>query len=206
VPVPVIADMSSDLMSDAFDCAAYDFVYAHAQKNIGVAGVTLAIVRKSMLARIPDNLPTILDYRTHSGHHSNYHTPPSFAIYVTWLMLGWLEDEIGGLANMGMINRQKAETLYDYLDSTPFYRCPVERASRSWMNVVFTLPSSELLSRFLDEAKRAGMVGLDGHRSVGGCRASLFNGVTLETVRHLVDFMHLFERKHQLVLTPDGEH
>jgi phosphoserine aminotransferase len=204
VAVPLVADMSSDLMSDSFPPDAYDLAYAHAQKNIGIAGVTLVIIRKSMLDNIPDGIPTILDYRTHSSHHSNYHTPPIFAIYVTWLMLGWLESEIGGLASMGAVNRQKAETLYHYLDSTPFYRCPVEPASRSLMNVVFTLRSPELLGEFLADAQRAGILGLGGHRSVGGCRASLFNGVTVEAVRRLVDFMHVFERNHQPVPSGSG--
>ncbi len=197
VAVPLVADMSSDLMSDSFESESYDFAYAHTQKNIGIAGLTLVIIRRSMLTGIPDNVPTILDYRTHSQYHSNYHTPPSFAIYVTWLMLGWLEDEIGGLAKMGEINHRKAETLYDYLDSTPFYCCPVQPSSRSRMNVVFTLPSPQLLGQFLAAAEDSGMVGLGGHRSVGGCRASLFNGVTLESVNRLVDFMHGFERQHQ---------
>jgi phosphoserine aminotransferase len=198
VGVPLVADMSSDLMSGPFKPAAYDLVYAHTQKNIGIAGVTLIIMRKSLLSAIPDGLPAILDYRTHIDHGSNYHTPPSFSIYVTWLMLGWLEREIGGLANMGAINRQKADLLYAYLDGTPFYRCPVEPASWSVMNVVFTLPSPELLAEFLDEADRAGMVGLAGHRSIGGCRASLFNGVTLGAVQRLVEFMHTFEQQHEL--------
>jgi phosphoserine aminotransferase len=201
VGIPLIADMSSDLMSDLFDADACDLAYAHAQKNIGIAGVTLAVMRKSMLDRIsaePRGLPAILDYRTHAEHHSNYHTPPTFSIYVTWLMLGWLEEEIGGLAAMGAINRRKAAALYGYLDETPFYRCLAERDSRSAMNVTFTLPSEQLLGRFLDEAGKAGIVGLGGHRSMGGCRASLFNGVTQDMVDRLVDFMHAFERRNRL--------
>jgi phosphoserine aminotransferase len=197
VGVPLIADMSSDLMSDAIDPTACDFMYAHAQKNIGIAGLTVVIVRKSLLASIPDDVPAILDYRTHASHRSNYHTPPTFAIYVTWLMLGWVADEIGGLARMGALNRRKAETLYAYLDSTQFYHCPVEPRSRSRLNVVFTLPSAALLGQFLAEAADAGLVGLAGHRSVGGCRASLFNGVTLEAVARLVDFMCHFERRNR---------
>ena len=163
--------------------------YAHTQKNIGIAGVTLVLARRSWLDGIPDGLPAILDYRTHSAHRSNYHTPPTFAIYVTWLMLDWLEHEIGGLAAMGAINRQKAATLYGYLDAAAFYRCPVQPVSRSLMNVVFTLPSAELLAEFLAAADQAGLAGLAGHRSIGGCRASLFNGVTQESVDHLVRFL-----------------
>lgn len=192
--VPIIADMSSDLMSDVFDPDAYHLAYAHAQKNIGIAGVTLVVVRRSMLERIEAELPAVLDYRVHSAHRSNFHTPPTFAIYVSWLMLGWLADEIGGLAAMGAINRRKAQILYDYLDGSSCYRAVAEPASRSLTNVVFTLPTPELTRRFLDEAEDAGFVGLAGHRTVGGCRASLFNGVTVESVRRLVDFMHDFER------------
>ena len=202
IEVPLIADMSSDLMSAPFDPDSCVMAYAHTQKNIGIAGVTLVIVRQSLLDGIPDGLPAILDYRTHSAHHSNYHTPPTFAIYVTWLMLDWLEREIGGLAAMGAINRRKAGTLYDYLDAAPFYRCPVQPASRSLMNVVFTLPSADLLAEFLAAAAQAGLAGLAGHRSIGGCRASLFNGVTQESVNHLVGFMDSFARQHQPARPP----
>jgi phosphoserine aminotransferase len=195
---PLVADMSSDLMSGTFDPSAYHLVYAHTQKNIGIAGLTLVILRKSLLAGIPPGLPTILDYRTHSRHRSNYHTPPVFAIYVTRLMLEWLENDIGGLTAMGAINERKADALYGYLDSSPFYTCPVHPGSRSLMNVVFTLPSARLQDEFLAEAQRAGIAGLAGHRSVGGCRASLFNGVTPAAVAELVDFLQLFERRHEL--------
>ena len=202
IGVPLIADMSSDLMSAPFDPDSCVMAYAHTQKNIGIAGVTLVILRKSLLDGIPDGLPAILDYRTHSAHHSNYHTPPTFAIYVTWLMLDWLEREIGGLAAMGAINRRKAATLYDYLDAAPFYRCPVQPASRSLMNVVFTLPSADLLAEFLAAAAQAGLAGLAGHRSIGGCRASLFNGVTQESVEHLVVFLDSFASQHQPARPP----
>jgi phosphoserine aminotransferase len=197
--VPLIADMSSDLMSAPFDPDSCVMAYAHTQKNIGIAGVTLVLARRSWLDGIPDGLPAILDYRTHSAHRSNYHTPPTFAIYVTWLMLDWLEREIGGLAAMGAINRQKASTLYSYLDAAAFYGCPVQPASRSLMNVVFTLPSAELLAEFLAAADQEGLAGLAGHRSIGGCRASLFNGVTQESVDHLVRFLDAFAGRHQPV-------
>ncbi len=198
--VPLIADMSSDLMTDVFDASASDMVYAHAQKNIGIAGVTLVVIRRSMLEGIaarPSELPAILDYRTHAQHGSNYHTPPTFAIYVTWLMLDWIEGEIGGLAALGTLNRRKAATLYDFLDGTPFYRCLAERGSRSITNVTFALPSAQLHGQFLEEAGKAGFTGLAGHRSTGGCRASLFNGVTQEAVGRLVDFMDAFARQHR---------
>jgi phosphoserine aminotransferase len=200
VGIPVIADMSSDLMTDVFDPSACDMAYAHAQKNIGIAGVTVVIVRKSLLDGInadPCELPAILDYRTHAAHGSNYHTPPTFSLYVTWLMLGWIEEEFGGLAALGAVNRRKATTLYDFLDTCPFYRPLAERGSRSVTNVTFTLPSEQLHCQFLDAADKAGFVGLAGHRSLGGCRASLFNGVTQDAVGQLVDFMDDFARRNR---------
>jgi phosphoserine aminotransferase len=192
---PLIADMSSDLMTGPFDAGPFDLVYAHAQKNIGIAGVTIVIIRKELLSGIEQQVPAILDYRTHARHGSNYHTPPVFAIYVTWLMLGWLAEEIGGLAAIGEINRRKAAALYDYLDETPFYRALADPASRSAMNVTFTLDPPELLAPFLAAADNAAIMGLAGHRSVGGCRASLFNGVSQDAVGKLIDFMHGFERE-----------
>ena len=198
--IPVIADMSSDLMTDVFDPSACDMAYAHAQKNIGIAGVTLVIVRKSLLDGIaarPRGLPAILDYRTHAAHGSNYHTPPTFSLYVTWLMLGWIKDEFGSLAALGAVNRRKAATLYDFIDASSFYRPLAERGSRSVTNVTFTLPSERLHGRFLEAADKAGFVGLAGHRSLGGCRASLFNGVTQDAVDQLVGFMDDFARRNQ---------
>lgn len=198
--IPVIADMSSDLMTDVFDPSACDMAYAHAQKNIGIAGVTLVIVRKSLLDGIaarPRELPAILDYRTHAAHGSNYHTPPTFSLYVTWLMLGWIKDEFGSLAALGAVNRRKAATLYDFIDASSFYRPLAERGSRSVTNVTFTLPSERLHGRFLEAADKAGFVGLAGHRSLGGCRASLFNGVTQDAVDQLVGFMDDFARRNQ---------
>jgi phosphoserine aminotransferase len=174
--------------------------YAHAQKNIGIAGVTLVVVRKSLLDGStvgPRELPAILDYRTHAAHGSNYHTPPTFSLYVTWLMLGWIEEEFGGLAALGAVNQRKAATLYDFLDASPFYRPLAEHGSRSVTNVTFTLPSERLHGRFLEAADKAGFVGLAGHRSLGGCRASLFNGVTQEAVDRLVGFMDDFARRNQ---------
>lgn len=198
--IPVIADMSSDLMTDAFDSSACDMAYAHAQKNIGIAGVTLVIVRKSLLDGIaarPRELPAILDYRTHAAHGSNYHTPPTFSLYVTWLMLDWIKGEFGSLAALGAVNRRKAATLYDFIDASPFYRPLAERGSRSVTNVTFTLPSGQLHGRFLEAADKAGFAGLAGHRSLGGCRASLFNGVTQDAVDRLVGFMGDFARRNQ---------
>jgi phosphoserine aminotransferase len=200
VAIPLIADMSSDLMSAPFDPTPFAMIYAHAQKNIGIAGVTVVAIRKSLLETIQSGLPAFFDYRTHIQHHSNYHTPPSFAIYVMWLVLQWIEEEIGGLAVLGRINQEKARLMYAYIDASPFYHCPVEFSSRSTMNIVFTLSDSSLTQQFVGEAREAGLVGLGGHRSIGGCRVSLFNGVSLEAVHALIAFMSRFERQHTIAL------
>jgi len=196
VPVPLVTDMSSDFMSRAFDLSPLGCIYAHAQKNLGIAGVTIVIIRGDMLNNIPDNLPTVLDYRTHIKHNSNYHTPPCFAIYITWLMLQWIEEEIGGLKEMEKINIEKATLLYDFIDSSSLYSNPIEQKSRSLMNIVFSLSSKQLENKFLYEASNNRIMGLAGHRSVGGCRASLYNGVKLKAVKQLVDFMYKFEKEY----------
>ncbi|MBC7218226.1 MAG: aminotransferase class V-fold PLP-dependent enzyme, partial [Candidatus Caldatribacterium sp.] len=141
------------------------------------------------------NLPTMLKYTTFVESNSLYNTPPCFAVYVVDLVLEWLEETIGGLEKMEAINREKARILYEYIDSQDFYSCPVVPEDRSMMNVVFRLPSPELEEQFVKEAEREGLVGLKGHRSVGGCRASLYNAVTVEAVRELVNFMKEFARR-----------
>ncbi|NSW77178.1 MAG: 3-phosphoserine/phosphohydroxythreonine transaminase [Candidatus Atribacteria bacterium] len=193
--VPLVADMSSDIFSRVFDPKPFGCIYAGAQKNAGPAGVTIVIIRKDMLERIPQSLPTMLKYSTFVESNSLYNTPPCFAIYVVDLVMEWLEETIGGLAKMEEINRKKAQILYGYIDSQDFYRNPVRPEDRSKMNVIFRLPSEELENQFVQEAKKAGLVGLKGHRAVGGCRASLYNAVTIEAVETLVDFMKDFARK-----------
>jgi len=193
--IPLVADMSSDIFSRVFDPRPFGIIYAGAQKNAGPAGVTIVIIRKDMLERIPKNLPTMLNYTTFVEKNSLYNTPPCFAIYVVEKVARWLEENIGGVAAMEEINRKKANLLYGYIDSQDFYRNPVQPEDRSWMNVVFNLPSPELEKLFVEEATREGLVGLKGHRSVGGCRASLYNGVPLEAVEVLVDFMKEFARR-----------
>ncbi|ROQ92033.1 3-phosphoserine/phosphohydroxythreonine transaminase [Desulfosoma caldarium] len=190
--VPLVSDMSSDIFSRVFDPAPFGLIYAGAQKNVGPAGVTLVIVRKDMLERTPANLPTMLKYTTHAEKNSLYNTPPCFAIYMVDLMLKWLEEDIGGLAKMEAINREKAALLYDYMDSQDFYRGTARPDSRSWMNVTFRLPSADLEKKFIDEAQKAGLGGLKGHRSVGGCRASIYNAMPIQGVRALVEFMKDF--------------
>ncbi|HXL02649.1 MAG TPA: 3-phosphoserine/phosphohydroxythreonine transaminase [Candidatus Atribacteria bacterium] len=193
--VPLAADMSSDIFSRVFDPHPFGLIYAGAQKNAGPAGVTIVIIREDMLERVPQNLPTMLKYSTFAESNSLYNTPPCFAVYVIELVAQWLEETIGGIAKMEEINRKKAHLLYDYIDSQDFYKNPVQPEDRSWMNVIFNLPSPELESSFLSEATREGLIGLKGHRSVGGCRASLYNAVSLEAVEVLVSFMKEFARR-----------
>jgi phosphoserine aminotransferase len=193
--VPIIADMSSDFMSRPFRAAPFGLIYAGAQKNIGPAGVCMVIIRDDMLAGIPDKLPAMLSYKTFVSTNSMHNTPPCFAIYTVQLVLKWLEETIGGLAGMEALNRKKAKILYDILDSGDFYRGTAEPASRSLMNVTFRLPSEALEKTFVSEALQNDFEGLKGHRSVGGCRASLYNAVSLTAVEALADFMKSFARK-----------
>jgi phosphoserine aminotransferase len=192
---PLVADMSSDIFSRVFDPKPFGCFYAGAQKNMGPAGVALVVIRKDMLDKVPDGLPTMLDYRTHVGKNSLFNTPPCFAIYLAGLVLEWLEEEIGGVSAIEKINRRKSDLLYGYLDSTDFYRPTAAVDSRSRMNVTFRLPSEDLEAKFVAEAQGRGLGGLKGHRSVGGCRASIYNPTTLETVEELVAFMKKFEAK-----------
>jgi phosphoserine aminotransferase len=193
--VPLICDMSSDFMSRPFDPNPFGLIYAGAQKNIGPAGTALVIIRKDMLERVPDNLPTILKYTTFAKENSMFNTPSCFTIYTINLVLKWLEETIGGLKVMERINQEKGVILYDYMDQSGYYRGTAEKDSRSLMNVTFRLPSEELEAKFVAEATKADLVGLKGHRSVGGCRASIYNATTKEAVLALVDFMKTFAQK-----------
>jgi phosphoserine aminotransferase len=194
--VPLVADMSSDFMSRPFDAGPFGLVYAGAQKNIGPAGVTLVIVRDDMLGRVPEGLPVMLKYTTFSSKNSLYNTPPCFAIYAVQLVLKWIEETVGGLDKMAALNRAKADRLYGCIDASGgFYRGTAEPASRSQMNVTFRLAGEELEKPFLEEAARNGLSGLKGHRSVGGCRASIYNAVGLEAVEALAEFMNAFAKR-----------
>lgn len=193
--VPLIVDASSDFLSRPFDAAGCGLVYAGAQKNVGPAGATIVLVRPEMLERAATGLPTMLDYRTHAENHSNYNTPPVFAIYVVLLVTRWLLNEVGGLEAMALANRDKAALLYETIDASGgFYRGHAQTDSRSQMNVAFRLADPELEARFLAESSAAGFVGLKGHRSVGGVRASIYNAMPIESVRVLADFMREFQR------------
>jgi phosphoserine aminotransferase len=193
--IPLVSDMSSDIMSRAFDVSSFGLIYAGAQKNLGPAGVTLIIIRRDMLERIPEDLPTMLKYSTYVGHNSMFNTPPCFAIYTVQLVLKWLEESIGGLQKMEEINRQKADSLYNVIDATEFYQGTAETESRSVMNVTFRLPTEDLEKRFVGQALEQGLVGLKGHRSVGGCRASIYNATSWKSVKTLGSFMEEFARK-----------
>lgn len=194
--VPLISDASSDIMGRTLDMAPFGLIYAGAQKNLGPAGVTLVVIRRDMLERVPDNLPTMLKYTTFAAKNSMFNTPPCFAIYVLQLMMKWLEETIGGIAKMEQINKQKADLLYNYLDKSGFYWGTADKEDRSIMNVTFRLTDQSFEPTFIAEALANGLGGLKGHRSVGGCRASLYNATTLEAVQALVSFMADFERRY----------
>lgn len=194
--VPRVCDMSSDFLSKPCEAERFSLIYAHAQKNIGPAGVTVVLVRDELLSDAPADLPGFLDYRRHAQAHSNFNTPPVFAIYVVLLVTRWLIDEIGGLGRMAEINRGKAELIYSVLDgSDGFYRGRAEAADRSAMNATFDLPTPEMERHFLAEALAAGFSGLSGHRAVGGVRVSLYNGLALQAVEKLAGFMADFRRR-----------
>lgn len=192
---PLVADMSSDILSRGLDATAFALIYAGAQKNLGPAGVTVVIVRADLLEHCRDGLPSMLSYPVLAKSNSLYNTPPCFNVYMVGKMLKWIEEQ-GGLAAMGERNARKAEMLYAVIDEDPgFFRCPVAKDSRSMMNVVFRLPNDELEQRFLADAEAANMIGLRGHRSVGGIRASIYNAVETAWVGTLVGFMGEFLRK-----------
>lgn len=192
--IPLVADMSSDIMSRPLDVAPFGLIYAGAQKNLGPAGVTLVILRRDLLDRVREGLPSMISYQTFVNKKSLYNTPPAFAIYVVQLVLKWLEETMGGLEAMGGLNEQKAALLYELLDSEGFYSPTADKDSRSMMNVTFRLPTVDLEKEFVAESLNQGMGGLKGHRSVGGCRASIYNPTPLETVQDLVSFMKEFVR------------
>jgi len=193
--VPLVCDMSSDVMSRAFDVSPFGLIYAGAQKNLGPAGATLVLIRDDMLKRVPEDLPAMLKYTTYVQHNSMFNTPPCFAVYTVQLVLKWLEETVGGLDKMEQINREKASLLYRTIDESGFYIGTAEKESRSVMNVTFRLPAEDLEKQFVQQALEHGLVGLKGHRSVGGCRASIYNATSLEAVKALVDFMGEFVRK-----------
>jgi phosphoserine aminotransferase len=195
VDAPLVADMSSTILSRPINVADYGLIYAGAQKNIGPAGLTIVIVRRDLMGRASAHCPTMLDYKVAADNESMYNTPPTFAWYLAGLVFRWLRQQ-GGLTAMERINRRKAEKLYAYIDSSGFYRNPVEIASRSLMNVPFVLADDKLDQPFLEGAEEAGLLNLAGHRSVGGMRASLYNAVPEAAVDALIDYMKEFAARY----------
>jgi phosphoserine aminotransferase len=193
--VPLVSDMSSDILSRPVDIRPFGLIYAGAQKNLGPAGVTLVIIREDMLERTPQDVPTMLRYTTHAEKNSLYNTPACFAIYMVQLVLKWIEDSAGGLEAIEKVNREKAALLYSVIDGGDFYSGTAEADSRSFMNITFRLPDENLEKKFLAEAVENGLGGLKGHRSVGGCRASIYNAVDMAAVQSLADFMRSFAKK-----------
>ena len=190
---PLVADMSSTLLSRPIEVSRFGLIYAGAQKNIGPAGLTIVIVREDLIGQPLNGTPTMYGYKTHADNDSMYNTPPTYAWYLSGLVFQWLKD-LGGLPSMAVINERKAQALYAAIDASGFYKNPVEPKSRSWMNVPFTLASPELDETFLKEAKAAGLTTLKGHRSVGGMRASIYNAMPEAGVEALISFMREFER------------
>jgi phosphoserine aminotransferase len=193
--VPLVSDMSSNILSRAIDVSKYGLIYGGAQKNIGPAGLTIVIVRDDLIGQALPICPSAFDYKIVADNDSMYNTPPTYAIYIAGLVFRWIEMQ-GGVSAMEAHNRKKAAVLYDYLDSTRFYTCPVAREDRSLMNVPFRLPDERLDEPFLKGAQARGMVQLKGHRSVGGMRASIYNAMPIEGVRALVVYMKEFEAQH----------
>ena len=194
--VPLVADTSSDMYSRPIDIRKYGIIYAGAQKNLGPSGVVLVIIRDDLIEAGAKDLPTMLQYRTHAAENSLYNTPPTFGIYFMGEVFKWIQSQ-GGLAAMAEHNQSKARLLYDYLDSSEFFRGTAQPDSRSLMNVCFRAPTEELEAKFISEATKRGLDGLKGHRSVGGMRASIYNACPRQAVEDLVKFMKEFERSNR---------
>ncbi len=191
--VPLVADMSSTILSRPMDVSRYGIIYAGAQKNIGPAGLTIVIVREDLIGNAAETTPAMFNYETHAKADSMYNTPPTYSWYMAGLVFEWIKEQ-GGLEKMGEINQRKASKIYDLIDGSDFYGNPVEKNARSWMNVPFTLADAELDGAFLTGATERGLVTLKGHRSVGGMRASIYNAMPEEGVDALVEFMKEFEQ------------
>jgi phosphoserine aminotransferase len=192
--VPLVSDMSSDIASRQLDFKKFSLIYAGAQKNLGPAGVTLVIIRDDFLAKGKKGLPTIFSYKTHVDNKSLFNTPPAFGVYIVKLVLEWIKSK-GGLAGVQKINEAKKDLIYSAIDTAPdFYKGTAEKASRSWMNVTMRLPTEDMEDKFIADAKKEGLLGIKGHRSVGGIRFSIYNAVSLEDVKKAVDFMGKFHK------------
>ncbi len=193
--VPLVADMSSNILSRSVDVSKYGVIYAGAQKNMGTAGLCVAIVREDLIGKADPAMPTMMDYKTHADNDSMYNTPPTYSWYIAGLVFQWIKSQ-GGIAGIEAINKRKAEKLYAAIDASDFYSNPVDVPCRSRMNVPFLLANTELDGLFLEEAAKAGLSTLKGHRSVGGMRASIYNAMPEEGVDALIAFMQDFEKRH----------
>lgn len=191
--IPLVADISSCILSEPLDVSRFALLYAGAQKNMGPSGLTVVIVRDDLIGHARDITPIMLDYKIAADNDSMYNTPPCYGIYICKLVLEWIRDDIGGIEKMAEINRRKAQKLYDYIDSSKLYKAPVETASRSIMNVTFVTGNDELDKKFCKEAEKAGFVNIKGHRSVGGMRASIYNAMPEAGIDALIAFMKEFE-------------
>jgi len=194
--VPIVADMSSDILSKPVNVADYGLIFAGAQKNMGPAGMCVVIIRKDLIGLADASIPTMLDYKIHADEESMYNTPPTYSIYMAGLVFKWLK-KLGGLEAIQAMNEAKAAVLYDYLDSTDFYVAPVVKEARSLMNVTFVCHTEELNDAFVKGANKRGLVNLKGHRLVGGMRASIYNAMPIEGVCALVDYMKEFEAQNK---------
>lgn len=191
--VPLVADVSSCILSQPIDVSRFGLLYAGAQKNMGPAGLTVVIVREDLVGHAMEMTPTMFNYQTHADNGSMFNTPPTYAIYICKLVLEWLKNDVGGLAEMQKINEKKAGLLYDFLDQSKLFKGTVAKEDRSLMNIPFVTGSDELDAKFVSEAKAAGLINLKGHRSVGGMRASIYNAMPVEGVEKLVALMAKFE-------------
>lgn len=194
--IPLVADMSSNILSEEVDVTKFGMIWAGAQKNVGPAGATIVIIREDLLGYADASVPTYLDYKTHADNGSMYNTPPCFSIYVAGEVFKYLKS-IGGIKEMERRNKEKAAILYDYIDESKLFSCPVAKEDRSLMNVVFVTGDAELDKKFIAEAKEKGMINLAGHRSIGGMRASIYNAMPKEGVEALVEFMKKFEEENK---------
>ncbi len=192
--VSLVADMSSDILSRVLDFNKFDLIYAGAQKNMGAAGVNLVVINKNILGKVTRAIPSMLDYRNHIKEGSMLNTPPVFAVYVAMLTLRWLKEQ-GGVAVMEARNNAKAKLFYDTLDSLPLFKGPVAKEDRSKMNAVFVMEDAELEKQFLEECKANGMIGVKGHRSVGGFRVSMYNALSIDSVKVLTELMRDFAQR-----------
>lgn len=193
--IPIVADVSSCILSEPMDISKFGCLYAGAQKNMGIAGLTVVIIREDLVGNAMEITPTMFNYQTHVEAKSLFNTPPCYSIYILNLVLEWLRDEIGGLEKMNMINQKKADTIYNYLDNSSLFKPTVNKKDRSIMNIPFVTGSKEIDAKFIEEAKNNNIINIKGHRTVGGMRASIYNAMPLEDVEHLVSFMEKFEKE-----------